>query len=859
MSGGLSVPFTSNAQLNEIEVKREKKRADESSTEDHGVDTGLGSYIRRQWERNRRAKHEINYRLLMCLRARKGEYSIVEMQKILAYGAADPVYLKLTGTKSRAASSWIRDILLPASDTEKPWRIHPGPIPDLPDDLRQAIMQEHLPQAMQSLAMQGITLKEDEMFEFRQKIEDQVLHKMTEVATTACKNAELKIEDKFAKGEWKTALNEFIEDFVTYPFAVIKGPYYQKKRILKWVNGKPTPEDETHLCYRRVSPFDIFYSPYARNIQEGNLIERLRYTQETLFDLIGVPGYREEHIRSVLELHKYGNLRDWIWEDFERDYLENNSPYFLSDRDTIDGLHFWGYVKGQDLITWGYKGKDVKDEMAMYPVDAILVGKHVIRCEINNNPMHWRPYHSACWDKVPGSLVGVSLPEQMEDHQRIVNATCRSLMQNLALSSGPQAMVLTDMLAEGENITNIFPGKIWQMRSSMTGNSGKPVEFFQPEINSVELMNVLNAFEQKTDDVTNVPRYSYGNEKIGGAGSTATGLSMLMNSAAKGIRRAIASIDSEIIQPVVMQTFTDIMQNDPDPNIKGDIRVVADGSAAILIKEQLQQNQKDFLQLTSNPVDMQILGMKGRARLLKDIAQEMGLDPLLMPTDQELDAQDQQAQQQQQQMHEAQVADLKGQGQGGDGGQVQAQVQQAMQQIQDQEHQLQISEAQLKQQAMALKQEEAQQAMKDALTKKQAQAVDAEMKRMKAMKQALDDQMAELVRQQTAAELERDRTLAKIEKAHIDLEIAGDKLKGVTEKVKMVQSNKEDEMGKTGEGESAKANQPAVDGAIKQALTTIAEAMKLQAGPKQITVQRDGEGKISGATAKPSTGGLQAE
>lgn len=876
MATGLTVPLVGSAQLQEVEKKKTEKYAAEEGDPhtQSGLDTGLGAFIRRAWERARRAKHEVNYRLLDCLRARKGEYSIVEIQKVLAYGSADPIYLKLTGTKCRAAASWVRDILIPPRD--RPWELAPTPIPDLDQETEKKLLTDIVPQALMNLAQQGVQLNEVEMHEFKQQIRDKILHELNELAKDAVDNMEKRIEDLMVDGDFTKALEEFIEDFVTYPFAVLKGPYYKTKKMLEWKGGKPTPTNKTVLAWRRVSPFDIFYSPYAKTTQDGYLIERLRYTEQTLYDLIGLPGYREDHIRAVLELHKYGNLRDWIWEDFERDYLENNSPYFLSDRDTIDGLHFWGYVQGKDLIHWGYKDREI-DELATYPVDAILVGKHVIRVVINDNPMGWRPYHSACWDAVPSSIIGVSLPEQMMDHQRIVNATARALMSNLSIASGPQAVVLTDMLAEGENITNIYPYKIWQMRSSITGNAGKPVDFFQPEMQAETLLGIINTFEAKADDVTNVPRYSYGNEKVGGAGTTATGLSMLMNSAAKGIRRAIANIDLNVIQPTIYQTFVELMTNDPDPAIKGDINVVARGSAAMLIREQLQQNQKEFLQMTANPIDMQIIGVKGRAALLGQLAEELGLEHLGLPSEHELEQMDEKNEQQNDQLHAAEVAGQSGQGQGPDP--------QVLQQLQEQAHEMELKNQQLDQEAQQLDQIQKQVAMKDKQVQRQAQALDQEMKKLAALKsdaiKAMDELRQEQVRskalkeqllmevdqksakEQASIDAEKSRLQAEREKTVTAIGLAKDKAMAEIEKGKMTLDmaiSKAEILDDESESESKSADnkKPGItkpktnlNSTIKEVLAAVAKNAKLQNIPKNIVIQRDSEGRISGATVKP--------
>jgi hypothetical protein len=633
MTPGLTL--VTNAQLDAQDSIKNAPQVDSQHTESR-----LAGHIRKVWERNRRARLSVDDRLLYALRSRRGEYSPSELSLIVSGGGADPVYLKLTGTKCRAASSWIRDIILPAG--KKCWGLESTELSTVPPQVEQGMQQSTLQEVI-ALLQAGVLTDEQDVLRFAQAVKTKTEKHVSEYAKKTASKMEAKIEDLMEEGEWEKSIEEFIEDFVTYPTAFLKGPFFKRVKKLQWQeNYQAAVVEKIIPNWKRISPFDMYPSPHARNLYQGDLIERMRMTRDQLYNLIGVPGYKEEEIRVVLGHFERGSLKDWIWEDFEKERLEADTTYFTSEPDTVDCLQYWGSVKGEDLLTWGMTDVEVKetiDPLKSYEVEAVLIGRNVIRCEINSDPLGLRPYHFACWDAIPSSIWGVSLPEQMEDHQKVVNACARALLTNLAVSSGPQAVVFVDMLPAGEDITDIYPNKIWQAKS--LANSGaampNPVNFFQPNINAPELLNVLNTFEQKADDVTNVPRYSYGNEKVGGAGTTASGLSMLLNSAAKGIRRAIAHIDGNVIRPSVYQTFLYLMLNDPDPTIKGDVDVVPVGSTSLLIKDQAQVRMQTMLQQTSNPFDMQIIGMKGRAQMLREAFQLQDIDPDgIVPSEEEL-------------------------------------------------------------------------------------------------------------------------------------------------------------------------------------------------------------------------------
>jgi hypothetical protein len=218
----------------------------------------------------------------------------------------------------------------------------------------------------------------------------------------------------------------------------------------------------------------------------------------------------------------------------------------------------------------------------------------------------------------------------MNDIQEFCNATARALVNNMAMASGPMMEVNYERLSPLEDEMEIYPWKVWQTRGAEVG-MGDTVKFFQPESNASELMLVYDKFEIKADDATSIPRYSHGNEKVGGAGTTASGLSMLMNSAAKGIKAAIQNFDFGITRPAIEMMYYYNMMTSSDMSIKGDSKVVARGANALLLKDMAQARRNEFLGLTNNPVDLGIIGEEGRATILRAVADDFDM-PGIVPS-----------------------------------------------------------------------------------------------------------------------------------------------------------------------------------------------------------------------------------
>jgi len=125
-----------------------------------------------------------------------------------------------------------------------------------------------------------------------------------------------------------------------------------------------------------------------------------------------------------------------------------------------------------------------------------------------------------------------------------------------------------------------------------------------------------------------VPRYIHGETNIGGAGDTASGLSMLMSASHKGIKRSLGNIDRGMIRSTVQDLYAHNMiylPNDKWGHIKGDCRIEARGALHVIQKETVMMRRQQFLDRTNNPTDMAIIGAEGRAEVLRSVAGELSL------------------------------------------------------------------------------------------------------------------------------------------------------------------------------------------------------------------------------------------
>lgn len=628
----------------------------------------LAGHVRAAWGRNKLAKQRIDLKLLQCLRARRGVYSPDELAAKTSSGGVNIVWYDLTETKCRAASAWIREIVLPTN--ERPWGLDPTPLPDLPLPFKETIVAKSIRQAQEVMqqiaAADGGTMPSEE---FRQTVREigEKLRKEAEAtyqkaAKSRARRMEQQIADRQAQGGWDKAMDAFVEDFVTYPAAILKGPTYQRHKRLDWAQGwKPRVTNEPAQTWEAVSPFDVYPAPGAASPQHGDFIERVRFWRNELHDLKGLPGYRDDQIDGALMDYSNGHLEGWLWTEAERQRLTQESMYmWLSPPGLIDALNYYGSVPGWKLISWGIPNGEDLEPTRDYEVNVLLVGRYVVYAALNPHPLGQRPFRRACYDEIPGAFWGRSIPELAETSQKFCNVAGCAMADNISMASGPMVWVHTDRLADGEQTLELIPWKVWQLKDAGMGSGTNPgIGFFQADDRTAPLMKTLEFWELKADDATGIPRYSYGNEQVHGAAGTASGLSMLLNNAAKGLRRAIGNIDLNVIAPTIGDAFTNEMLYNPDESIKGDCIPVPRGANAILIKDMAQQRRMQFLGMTANPIDMAIIGNRGRASLLRETAAAMELPDDVVPDEEALaerEAVEQQAMQAQQQAQQEGLA-----------------------------------------------------------------------------------------------------------------------------------------------------------------------------------------------------------
>lgn len=582
----------------------------------------LVAYVMSCFEKARTNKQKINARMLDNLYYYRKEYTPDKYAQIKQIGGSE-IYIPVANIKCRALKAWLVDIFFPETG-EPPFDIEPTPVPELPEDMLLNFQQklkedinDIIFKAQQVhqlsngafdpsvLSEQIPTLIEKEKEEYRKKV--------YEFASKLAEQEKRRIYDQFVEGGFFDALTEIILDLAVFPSAIMKACVPRRVRAFdknRMSIFKVIP------TFNRVSPFDIYPSPTASDFSDW-VIEVLHLTPQDLASLKNVDGFQEDAIDIILGL--YGETGYRIMDGTSnRLSLEGKSDL---DYNLIDIYEFWGSIRGSLLKDY----IDDIDEDEYYECAVWICDNYVLKAILNPDPLAMKPYCKASFVELPDSFWGLSLIDVIKDLQDGINALARAIINNSALSSGPMIERNIDRIPKEEPKT-IVPWRIFD--SHDLGMANAPAyRFYQPQLTANALIQVLISYLRMVDELSGVPSYTHAMVNSGGSLRTSSGLSMLMESSAKGLKEVVKSIDVGIIEPSVRrQYFYNLINFYGNTEEVPDLNIKAKGSVTLMNKMAQISKVIQLLQITNNPIDLQLIGLEGRKHMLENIFSGFGVN-----------------------------------------------------------------------------------------------------------------------------------------------------------------------------------------------------------------------------------------
>ena len=563
-----------------------------------------------------RKKTNIENRWLLDLTQFHGKYD-ADMQSKLKDAGKSSIFVNYTRNKTNSWEARLSDMLFPTDD--KNWGIKPTPIPEL------------------AMAMKG---------------GNQEAAAILAEAETRSKGMELEITDQLVESNYNVKARDAIHDGVVLGTGVMKGPTTSTKMRQVWAIGESGEQELTDVPdakpdWSRVDPWNYFPDMNARRQDECEFeFERHLKNKKQMRQLAKQPGFDKDAIREVLQEEAKDSMPDYI----------QSVKSIVDDGQSIEPkYHVWEYhgaIDGGDLKNMcECLGKE--EYLEDFDGDDPLKEIRVIIWFCNNKILKFGMHPLDSGDslysvfnlqKDESSVFGFGVPYMMRDSQKSLNGAWRMIMDNSALSTGPQIVVNKDIIEPSDNSWNLTPRKIWFARLKNGQGMDHAFKSYTIEGHQNELIQVINLAKQFADDETNLPLVAQG-ESGGHQTQTSGGMSMLMNSVNVVFRRVVKNFDDDMTTKNIRRQYDFNMQFSDKEHIKGDYEVDARGSSVLLVREVQTQN---LLVIAERFTNHPVLGpLTKTASVYRQLAQsQMLAADSVVKTDEEIAADAEKAAQQ---------------------------------------------------------------------------------------------------------------------------------------------------------------------------------------------------------------------
>ena len=504
-----------------------------------------------------------------------------------------------------AADARMGDILLPAGDWN--FSIDNTPIPDLVEAINDT---------------SAVTDPDTGLPVNKPGTEDPAT--MGDVAQNAIieagkkvKRAELWIRDQLTECRYHAESRLVISDAAKIGTGVIKGPFPARRKSIVVLEGERIVKISTGHASKRIDPFNFFPDPNCGDdIQSGSYtFERDYMSARQLRELPASQGYREEAIAKVLKegpgkehFDSEGNHNGLVSPDDTRYEVW----YFHGDIKVSDLKLLDGNVEddteetedSEDVKSKSDDGEDYPEEDYEEPENfvsgtIVMVNDSIIKGYLSPDQSGEFPYDVFPWQKIAGQIWGIGVARQGRVPQKMFLASSRALMNNMSLSSAPMVGVLQHAVVPADGDWTLRAGKMFLLRENSDVRSLKDAitTMAIPSMQAEMTANIQLALKMM-EDATGVTFLLQGQQ--GAAPDTVGGMQMLQQNASAFLRRVARLYDEYVTERHITRYYKALLEHGPD-DAKGDMRVQALGSSALLERETQALQAQQLMMLAQDP------------------------------------------------------------------------------------------------------------------------------------------------------------------------------------------------------------------------------------------------------------------
>ena len=513
-------------------------------------------------------KVAIEERWYQDLRQYHGHYD-AEMERSLNRDGRSRVFVGMTRAKTNAWASRLSDMLFPTDDRN--WGIRHMQTNAVQNPATSQYPEKHAP---------------SDQVEWVQKL----------------------MENQLKASRYGIHARDVIDDACKLGTGIIKGPNMGGSPRLPMEHqayGKQIPSQPE---FERIDPWSFFPDMSAARPEDWEFtFERHLYNRKALRSLAKKPGFIAAEIGELLKTDPDASLPN---------YLGNLRA--MADNDSSEG--FPASREDRRYMVWEYHGPLDKEETRLL---ALALGEDDLADITEDDPLEELPvilwycqgrilklalhpmdsgeslYSLFHFERDESSCFGTGVPRLMRDSQAALNAAWRMTLDNAGLAVGPQVVINREQISPADGDWTITPNKVWFRKDDDGSPMGSAFEIYHVDSRQDYLNGVMETALQFIDQETSLPQLAQG-EPGSLPTNTATGMSLLMESANVIFRRAVRNWDDDMTIPLMRKLYHWNIQFHPDPSFKGNFEVEARGSSVLLMRHMQGTNLMRFIALFGN-------------------------------------------------------------------------------------------------------------------------------------------------------------------------------------------------------------------------------------------------------------------
>lgn len=420
-------------------------------------------------------------------------------------------------------------------------------------------------------------------------------------AKDAADKAGTRIYDWMIESKLSAQMRKVIHDAARLGTGILKGPFptlTRTRATTKGDDGNITLQilEEVKPAYQWADLWNIYPDPACGdNIQNGRYICEVDYlTPKAVEDMLGNKFYLKGRVEQVLKAGpgRHRQLNDRPTDEMNKD-----------DDGRYQAWYFYGRISQEDAEACIECGATSLKNSKSLSVIVTMINNIIVRVTPNTLESGEFCYHALKWSPRAGHWTGVGVAEQIRTPQRMLNAATRLMLTNASKSAGSQIVLDRSCVEPADKNWTLYPDKLWFKSADATVDDVRKAfwTFEMPNVQK-EMMAIIEYAFRIAEETCNIPLISQG-QSGDNTPETLGGQQLQDNNANQLLRSIAAELDNSITLPVVLQSYEWLLLDPDVPNDeKGDFKIHAQGSSAMVERYIQNQSIPMVVQLSANPI-----------------------------------------------------------------------------------------------------------------------------------------------------------------------------------------------------------------------------------------------------------------